>query len=94
MGTNIYYLELMLIFLNVILAVEIDEEGHTERYLIFGEKRQEALENNLGCKFIRINTSKLYDEHYETETDRVQTFISKFKNGKQKELEKKNQTKK
>ena len=32
MGTNIYYLELMLIFLNVILAVEIDEEGHTERY--------------------------------------------------------------
>ena len=79
MGANIYDLELMLIFLNVILAVENDEEGHTERDLIFGEKRQEALEKKLGCKFIRINTSKLYDEHYETETDRVQTFISKFK---------------
>ena len=52
---------------------------YTERDLIFGKKRQEALEKKLGCKFIRINTSKLYDEHYETETDRVQTFISKFK---------------
>ena len=52
---------------------------YTKRDLIFGEKRQEALEKKLGCKFIRINTSKLYDEHYETETDRVQTFISKFK---------------
>ena len=50
--------------------------------LFWGEKRQEALEKKLGCKFIRINTSKLYDEHYETETDRVQTFISKFKNTK------------
>ena len=55
---------------------------YTKRDLIFGEKRQEALEKKLGCKFIRINTSKLYDEHYETETDRVQTFISKFKNRK------------
>ena len=52
---------------------------YTERDLIFGKKRQEALEKKLDCKFIRINTSKLYDEHYETETDRVQTFISKFK---------------
>ena len=67
---------------------------YTERDLIFGKKRQEALEKKLGCKFIRINTSKLYDEHYETETDRVQTFISKFKNRKQKKIEKKSQTKK
>ena len=67
---------------------------YTKRDLIFGEKRQEALEKKLDCKFIRINTSKLYDEHYETETDRVQTFISKFKNRKQKKLEKKSQTKK
>ena len=67
---------------------------YTKRDLIFGEKRQEALEKKLGCKFIRINTSKLYDEHYETETDRVQTFISKFKNRKQKKIEKKSQTKK
>ena len=40
------------------LAIEIDEKGHTDRDLIFEEKRQKALEKNLNCKFIRINTSK------------------------------------
>ena len=39
------------------LAVEIDEKGHTDREIIFEEKRQKALEKKLGCKFIRINTS-------------------------------------
>ena len=39
------------------LAVEIDEKGHTDRDLIFEEKRQKALEKKLGQKFIRINTS-------------------------------------
>ena len=46
--------------------------------LIFKEKRQKALEKKLGCKFIRINTSKEgYDADYEA--SRIQTFISKFK---------------
>ena len=40
------------------LAVEIDEKGHTDRDLIFEEKRQKAPEKKLKCKFIRINTSK------------------------------------
>ena len=40
-----------------VLAVESDEKGHTDRDLIFEEKRQKALEKKLGCKFIRINTS-------------------------------------
>ena len=44
-------------FCEFLLAVEIDEKGHTDRDLIFEEKRQEALEKKLGCKFIRINTS-------------------------------------
>ena len=44
-------------FSECFLAVEIDEKGHTDRDLIFEEKRQEALGKNLGCKFIRINTS-------------------------------------
>ena len=44
-------------FIEYILAVEIDEKGHTDRNIIFEEKRQEALEKKLGCKFIRINTS-------------------------------------
>ena len=45
------------------LAVEIDEKGHTDRDLIFEEKRQKALEKKLNCTFIRINTSK---ENYNT----------------------------
>ena len=44
-------------FNKFLLAVEIDEKGHTDRDLIFEEKRQEALEKKLGSKFIRINTS-------------------------------------
>ena len=57
------------------LAVEIDEKGHTDRDLIFEEK--------LNCKFIRINTSKEnYDADYEA--SRIQMFISKFKDKKNK----------
>ena len=51
---------------------------HVDRYLIFEEKRQKAAPKKLGCKFIRINTSKEgYDTDYEA--SRIQTFISKFK---------------
>ena len=55
-------------FNKFLLAVEIDEKGHTDRDLIFEEKRQEALEKKLGCKFIRINTANAkngYDLDYE-----------------------------
>ena len=34
-------------FHKLLLAVEIDEKGHTDRDLIFEEKRQEALEKKL-----------------------------------------------
>ena len=70
-------------------AVEIDEKRHTDRD-IFEEKRQEALEIKLGCKFIRINTNNAkngYDLDYEV--GNVQAFIDKFKNKKIKKLEKK-----
>ena len=55
-------------FNKFLLAVEISEKGHTDRDLIFEEKRQEALEIKLDCKFIRINTSNAkndYDLDYE-----------------------------
>ena len=45
-------------FTKYCLAVEIDEKGHTERDLIFEQKRQEALEKKLNCTFIRFNISK------------------------------------
>ena len=55
-------------FNKFLLAVEIDEKGNTGRDSIFEEKRQEALEKKLGCKFIRSNTSNAkngYDLDYE-----------------------------
>ena len=72
------------------LAVEIDEKGHTDRDLIFEEKRQEALEKKLGCKFIRINASNAkngYDLDYEVSN--VQAFIDEFKNKKKNKKNKK-----
>ena len=48
-------------------------------------KRQKALEKKLGCKFIRVNTSKEdYNAGYEA--SRLQTFISKFKNRELKKI--------
>ena len=73
-----------------LLAVEIVEKGHTDRDLIFEDKRQKALEKKLGCKFIRINTSNAkngYDLDYEV--GNIEAFIDEFKNKKIKELEKK-----
>ena len=64
-------------------AVEIDEKGHTDRNLTFEQKRQEALEKKLNCTFIRFNTSKEnFDVGYEA--SRIQTFISQFKDNKNK----------
>ena len=51
-------------FTKYLLAVEIHEKGHTDRDLIFQEKRQKALEKKRGCNFIKISTSKRYDEGY------------------------------
>ena len=76
-------------FTKYCLAIEIDEKGHTDRDLIFEEKRQKALEKKLNCTFIRINTSKEnFDVDYEA--SRVQTFISQFKDNKIKERDSKN----
>ena len=68
-------------FTKYILAIEIDEKGHTDRDLIFEEKRQKALEKKLCCEFIKIKLSKEgYDSDYEA--SRIQAFISEFKEKK------------
>ena len=72
-------------FTKFCLAVEIDEKGHTDRDLIFEEKRQKALEKKLNCTFIRINTSREnFDVDYEA--TRMQTFISEFKDNRNKNI--------
>ena len=43
------------------LAVEVDEKKNVDRDPIFEKKRQEALEKELNCEFISINTSKGYE---------------------------------
>ena len=74
-------------FIEYSLAVEIDEKGHIDRDLIF-EKKDKALEKELNCTFIRINTSReIYDAGYEA--SRIQVFISQFKENKIKERDNK-----
>ena len=76
-------------FTKYCLAVEIDEKGHTDRDLIFEEKRQKALEKKLNCTFIRINTSREnFDADYEA--SEIQAFISQFKDNEIKERDNKN----
>ena len=41
-------------FNKFLLAVEIDEKGHTDRDLIFEEKRQKALEKNLVVNLLEL----------------------------------------
>ena len=62
------------------------KKKHASRNLIFEKKRQEALEKKLNCEFIRINTSKRYDQDYEI--GRIKAFISKFKDRQLQNLEK------
>ena len=60
-------------FTKYCLVIEIDEKDHTDRDLIFEEKRQKGLEKKLNCTFIRINTSREnFDVDYEA--SRIQTF--------------------
>ena len=76
-------------FSECFLVIEIDEKLYIDREIIFEEKRRKALENKLGCKFIRIKTSNAktgYDLDYEV--GNVQAFIDEFKNKKIKKLEK------
>ena len=60
---------------------------HAGRDFIFEEKRQKALEKRLGCEFIRIHTSKRYRKDYEIGT--IKTFISRFKDRKLTQVNKK-----
>ena len=57
-GQNYILFKIDIYFTKYSLAIEIDEKGHTDRDVIFEEKRQKALEKKHYCKFIRINTSK------------------------------------
>ena len=40
------------------LAIEVDQQGHNDRNIDYEIERQKAIENKLGCEFIRINPAK------------------------------------
>ena len=75
MSVNTYDLELMLIFLNISQLQKLMKKVILTETLFL-----------VGCKFVRFNTSKRYDEEYEI--GRIETFIGKFKNRQLKKLEK------
>ena len=67
------------------LALEIEKKRNTDRDLIFEEKRQKALQKNLGCKFTRINTSNAKNGFdLDFEVGNIHAFIDEFKNKKNK----------
>ena len=92
-GRNCRLFRIDIYFNKFLLAVDIDEKGHTDRDLIFEEKRQQGLGKKIGCKFITSNAKNGYDLDYEV--GNIEAFIDEFKD-RQLEKEKlgKNQTKK
>ena len=77
----------MFIFLNIFQLQKSMKKVILAETLFLRRKDKKRQKKKLGRKFIRINTSKRYDEDYEI--GRIQTFISKFKNRQLGKLEKK-----
>ena len=52
------------------LAIEIDEDGHSNRNVDYKLNRQRAIAQELGCKFIRIDPDKEYFENFRTVSEK------------------------
>ena len=66
------------------MAIQVDELGNFDRDQITENKRQKAVEEYLGCTFIRINPDEQDFSAYDG-LGKIQTFIDKLKD---EELEK------
>ena len=79
------YLELMFILLNMSQTWKLMKKIILTEILFLRRKDKKHYKKKLGCKFIRINTSKEgYNADYKA--SRAQIFISEFKNKKFKKL--------
>ena len=58
------------------LAIEVDEQGHNDRDIDYEIEKQKAIENKLGCEFIRINPAK-ENVNIFVEIDKIQNYITK-----------------
>ena len=55
---NVLGYRIDLYFYEYNLEIEIDENGHSDRNIDYEIKRQKAIEQELGCKFIRTDPDK------------------------------------
>ena len=55
---NVLNYRIELYFHDYKLAIEIDKNGHSDGNIDYEIKRKTAIEQELGCKFIRIDTDK------------------------------------
>ena len=58
------------------LAIEVDEQGHNDRDIDYEIEKQKAIENKLGCEFIRTNPAK-ENVNIFVEIDKIQNYITK-----------------
>ena len=63
-------------FLRYKLAIEVDEQGHNDRDIDYAIRRQKAIQKELGCKIIWINTAKVNFNIF-AETGKLQNYIIK-----------------
>ena len=62
------------------LAIEIDEDGHSNRNVDYKLNRQRAIEQELGCKFIRIDPDKEDFENFRTVSEKFRPIKQSTKN--------------
>ena len=55
---NVLRYRIDLYFHDYKLAIEIDKNGHSDRNINYKIKRQNVIEQEIGCKFIRIDPEK------------------------------------
>ena len=44
--------------MHIFLSIEVDEQGHNARDIDYEIDKQKAIENKLGCEFMRINPAE------------------------------------
>ena len=86
MKVNTYYLKFIFILLNILQQQKLMKKVILIETLFLKKKDKRHQKKKLNCTFIRINTSRK-NFNIDYEASRTQTFISQFKDNKNKELE-------
>ena len=95
LGVNIFYLELMFIFINFYQQYKLMKKDILTEILFLRKKDKKHQKKNLVenlLELIQVMRKNGYDLDYEV--DNIETFIDEFKNKKLKEVEDKNNNKK